>query len=96
MSFYRPLRHRGNLATFTDGKTIERDTLTCGHCNKIMVIEYMQLADNITYGGLCRGCEQHICATCYAVPKCNHIERWCDEIEKRDIMRRSYEMAMNW
>ena len=96
MSFYRPLRHRGYLATYTDGRTIENDTLTCSHCNKVIVIEFMQFASNIKYGGLCRGCEQHICADCYAVPNCRPIEKWCDEIEKRDILRRNYAMAMSW
>ena len=95
MSFYRPLRQRGYLATYTDGRTIEKDTITCSHCSKVMIIEYMQLAQNVTYGGLCRGCERHICSACYAAPECRHIEKWCEEIEKRDRLRRSYEMIMS-
>lgn len=96
MSFYRPLRHEGYLAEYADGKTIEHKTITCSHCSKVMIIKFMQLPENIEYGGYCRGCDRHICADCYAKPTCKPIEKWCEEIEKRDILRRNYEMAMSW
>ena len=96
MSFYRPLRHEGYLAEYTERGTIEHRTVTCAHCSKVMIIRFMHLAENMEYGGYCRGCDRHICATCYAVPTCKPIEKWCDEVEAKYLARRSYEMAMSF
>lgn len=57
-----------------DGPTVEADTFTCAHCNK--VVEVPPRAD-VNFISMCRCCMKPICNS----PRCNNFA--CDPIEKK-------------
>ena len=65
----------------------EYDTTICNHCNSITHVKARMRPEDI--GGLCKICMGLICPKCLDFPCIPFLKR-LDEVEKRDIARRSY------
>lgn len=70
-----------------DGKVIEHDTFSCGHCSRVVVVP--PKADPASLGGWCWSCTTLLCPTCAAQPACVPLERWLQRQESRDQFLRS-------
>ncbi len=82
MRGYKP----GGLVWLNDGyKTVEHESYTCGHCNKIVVVPHKERAENM--GDICHGCMHLICVDCIG-RGCRPIEKWCEQEEARARFRR--------
>ena len=81
------LRPQGHV-TITDpnAPTIELDTMTCGHCQKVTEIGPGQRPEDI--GGLCKVCMSLICGPCVDKGICDPFEKKLERIEASDIFRR--------
>ncbi len=64
---------------------VERDTLTCIHCQKIDVLAPKQ--DPTDLGGFCLRCMKHICSKCADANTCAPWEAQMEKMEK-DITAR--------
>jgi hypothetical protein len=67
--------------------TVEFDTFTCCHCNKVMHVKAKAPMEE--FGSMCRNCMKMVCPVCANGP-CIPFEKKLDEMEKRDIALRSY------
>ena len=70
----------GSGVMTTPEKTIERDSVTCAHCQHVFYVKPGQRPEDI--GGLCKSCMQLICPRCYATPGCRPVEKWLEEQER--------------
>lgn len=81
----------GGYATLTDresGKvTAERDTFSCGHCNRITHVRPKARAEDC--GGLCKVCMSLICERCVGFA-CVTLEARLEREEASYHARRSY------
>jgi hypothetical protein len=59
--------------------TIEQDTFTCAHCQKVTFLKALVRPDE--QGGFCRKCMALVCAHCAGKP-CNPIMKQVEEWEK--------------
>lgn len=75
--------------SFDDGRTVERDSATCNHCNKITFLRPRQ--DPTDLGGHCRICDRFICSNCVG-GVCKTLAQQHDEIEKA-LARRAARQA---
>jgi hypothetical protein len=67
------MRHpTGYLQSFGPDKTLEHDTFTCAHCNRIVVVK--PKCDPADLGGLCKTCMKLICSECAAKGGCDPHE----------------------
>ena len=70
---------------------VERDSVTCGHCNRIVLVKPMCQAHEMTYA-LCWGCRRNICLACDAerakTLTCDVIEKKLERWEAADRFRR--------
>jgi hypothetical protein len=86
-----------------DAPLVERDTCTCGHCQRVIFIKpgsastvYL-IFDRVGWrwqeeaGAFCRVCMRPICLSCCAVGRCTPWERQLEASEARDRLRRSVE-----
>lgn len=62
-----------------DGGTIERDSITCAHCNHVSFVKPFQ--DPTECGGFCRLCYRHICGPCADLGSCTPFERKLELVE---------------
>lgn len=87
------MRNPGGYAvTFEpDRPPVERDTITCCHCNSIVFVEPGKSASDA--GGFCGLCKQPTCGPCADLGKCVPFEKKLEAIEARDRLRRSAEAA---
>lgn len=69
--------------------TFEADTFSCIHCNRIIHVKPRANMDE--FGSMCRNCMKMVCPTCANGP-CVPFMKKLEEAEKRDIVRRSYEL----
>jgi len=78
--------HRG-YALWADPvlPSIERDTITCPHCNSIFFIKPGASASEA--GGYCALCNAPICTRCCG-KTCVPFEKRLDAVEKRGVDRR--------
>jgi hypothetical protein len=67
--------------------TFESDTVQCGHCGRHMHIKPRM--DPADMGGLCKQCMKFECPACVG-KGCSPLERRIEQMEKRDLVRRSY------
>lgn len=65
----------------------ERDSFTCIHCNRVVHVKPKASMDE--FGSMCRNCMKMVCPTCANGP-CVPFLKKLDEMEKREIVRRSY------
>ena len=82
------LRANNYSITFNpDGPPIERDSFTCGHCQKVTFVKPGQRADDI--GGLCKVCMNLICPECTDLMICDVFEKKLERAEAKDRFLRS-------
>lgn len=77
-----------------EGGKIERDTITCGHCQRLVfvkpntvstvyLIPQFMAPDKEEPGAGCAICRRAVCLTCYADGRCHTWERKIEEMEQR-------------
>lgn len=84
------MRAPGGYATWTDpaaARPVERDTFTCAHCSRIVVVE--PICDPSAAGGFCRQCMAHLCTRCANRGVCDPFMRKLERAEARDRLLRS-------
>jgi hypothetical protein len=59
---------------------IERDSITCCHCNSVVFVEPLQPAEDVT--GWCMRCMRFICLNCAAHGECVPFEKRLDQMER--------------
>lgn len=79
--------------------TIEHDTITCGHCQRIVWVKpgsgatvYIVRTQTHTYeepGAFCRCCMTSVCLACDRVGTCTPWERQMERMESRDRFLRA-------
>lgn len=57
-------RPQGYVRIFGPEGTIERDSMLCSHCQRIVMVKPLQDPSSIEYGGTCKGCMKFICTGC--------------------------------
>lgn len=83
------LRSGGYAFTFDiDGIRQEADTFTCYHCNKVVLVK--PKCDPCDLGGMCRLCDKMICPSCVDLGRCDPFEKKLEQVEAKEIVRRSY------
>ena len=74
------------ISEFFDGGKRERDTITCGHHNGVVVVEPGQVDPKELY--FCHQCAKYICIQCademMKTLQCTTFERRLEIMEKRD------------
>ncbi len=70
--------HGYALWTGPEGPPIESDTITCCHCNRIVILNIQ--AQEL--GGFCTRCMDHICGPCADRGLCEPFERKLEEMER--------------
>ena len=81
-----------------DGRTIERDTITCGHCNRIVLVKpgtastvyvFPQMAgpDKEEPGAFCRMCMKPVCLRCHDVGTCAPLMKQIEAMERNGRFR---------
>lgn len=86
---------QGCVTVYTDtGRTIEHDSIICGHCNQIVLVK-PGTADTVYYipqlhgpakeepGAFCRQCMSSICLRCAAEGRCQPLELRIEQMEAR-------------
>lgn len=68
--------------------TLEFDTMSCGHCNRIIHVRARQRPEDI--GGLCKHCMRCICPQCVDRGNCDPLEKKLARWEDRERTLRSY------
>lgn len=63
-----------------DGPNIERDSVTCCHCNKVVFIDPLRPIEEFT--GWCMACMKFICFQCVERGECAPLERQLEQMEK--------------
>ena len=80
------MRRPGGYATVTEpGKrTMEVDTFTCAHCNRVVHCqgEHGQMASAYDVGGLCKSCMGLVCERC-AAGGCSPLAARIEASERR-------------
>lgn len=78
-------------ATVTDPEKglVERDTFTCGHCQRIVFVQPgTHSSGDVT---MCWQCATPVCQRCVAKQECTPFMRKLEAQEAQDRIRRSYE-----
>lgn len=75
-----------------DAPLVERDTCSCGHCNKVIftkpgsasttyLIQHRDGRWTEEAGAFCRVCMRPVCLRCHDLGSCLPLERWLDQQE---------------
>jgi len=64
-----------------DGPNIEKDSVTCCHCNSVVFIDPLKPVEEFT--GWCMRCMKFVCLRCDASGECVPFERRLDMMERR-------------
>lgn len=101
------MRRPQGYATFSspDAPVIERDTASCGHCNRVVFVKpgtastvylfpQMQGPDKEEPGAMCRVCMRAICLACCAQGSCTPLERRIEQMEARRRMLRAIGLGL--
>lgn len=79
---------------------LERDTITCGHCNQIVMVKPGS-ATTVYYipqlvgppkeepGAGCYTCGKPICLTCYDEGRCTPLERRIEQMEVQGLRNKA-------
>ena len=83
------MRKPGGYAVFMSPceAPVERDTFTCAHCNKVVIVQPMQRPEDL--GGMCKHCMGMICPQCLD-KGCTPFEEKLKQWEANEAARRSY------
>lgn len=84
-----------------DGPAQEADSITCGHCNRVVFVKpgtgatvYLvfgvdpRLPPHEEAGAFCRVCMRAVCLACHAIGTCTPFERRLEVAEARDRFAR--------
>lgn len=82
------IRPQGYLVGVGDD-IIERDTITCKHCQRVVVVPPMSSGKPVKYD-YCRNCDGWICQQCAGERRCLPWEKQMEAIEARYHALRSY------
>jgi hypothetical protein len=93
-------RAQGYIQIVSESGVVERDTITCGHCQQIVFVKpgtgatvYLlpqsQGPDEEEPGAFCRVCMTAICLPCHDVGRCAPFERELERSESRARFLRS-------
>jgi hypothetical protein len=74
------VRTHGYAVTTEQGKTVEEDTLQCGHCQRVIFIKPGTPVD----AGFCRRCMRHLCGPCTSTGRCEPFEKKIEAQEARN------------
>lgn len=77
-----------------DQPLLEWDTITCGHCSRIVctkpgtaatvyLIQHRDGRWTDEPGAFCRVCMRPVCLRCHDLGRCRPLERWLAEVEAR-------------
>lgn len=97
------LRTPTGYATLTDPDQplVEFDTVTCGHCQRVirvkpgtaattyLLLDHQTLRSREEPGAACRVCMRPVCLACCADGRCTPWERRLEAMEARDRLVRS-------
>ncbi len=76
----------GGYAIWTGETTIEKDTFTCCHCNRVVFVEPKSSPSDM--GGWCMMCSKPVCPGC-AGKSCTPFEKKLEAAERRDSLLRT-------
>jgi hypothetical protein len=74
-------------SSIENDRVVEHDTMTCQHCNRLVVIEHKCRPEDL--GGRCTCCGGLICPNCVG-KSCDHVEQKLERAEARYEALRSY------
>ena len=88
------LRPQGYAQFIAPEQVVERDTCTCGHCNRVIFVKprsastvyLIQHRDGRwteEAGAFCRVCMRPVCLRCHDVGTCTPMERMIEQMEAR-------------
>lgn len=84
------MRNPGGYAVVVqpDEDMIERDTVTCAHCNCIVTVNpkldpMKQTQFRVIEAECCRMCMHHVCPVCAGQMKCEPFEKKLEGMERR-------------
>ena len=72
----------GGFAHWFNGQEpdIEKDTVTCCHCNTVVFIDPLRPVEDFT--GWCMHCMKFVCKICEARGECTPMERRLEQMER--------------
>jgi hypothetical protein len=79
-------RARGHVAVTGPGGTVEHETFTCAHCQKIVTVKPRATPGEL--GGRCHNCDAMVCPGCARVGRCTPFEKRIEEYEARMRLRK--------
>lgn len=74
-----------------EGIVDERDSFSCGHCNRVVVCGHKDRAADV--GGFCKLCTKLVCGPCVDDGRCTPLEERLQAMERRSDALRSYGMG---
>lgn len=91
---------QGYLTIVGVGPQVERDTVTCGHCQQIVAVKAGSAAtvylvrdahgrEKEEPGAFCRVCMRAVCLVCDAHGRCTPWERRLEKAERRQRLLRA-------
>lgn len=69
--------HGHIIWTGGDGRDLEMDTVTCCHCNRVVLLK-----QDMSNAGFCLKCYDHVCGPCADAGTCRPFEKQLVELEK--------------
>lgn len=90
------MRNAGGYLIITDPEVaapIERDTVSCGHCNRVVEVKagtgatvylwwsWPQQRYQEEAGAFCRCCMKPVCLRCHDLGTCTPLEKWLEQQE---------------
>jgi len=85
------------VISYEDGARVEHDTISCGHCNQVVIVKPGTAAtvylipqflgpDREEPGAFCRQCMSPVCLRCHADGRCLPLMRRIEAMEARGRM----------
>lgn len=99
------LRPHGQITVTGDSSIKEHDTISCGHCNRIVLVKagtgstvyvfpQMEGPNKEEAGASCHVCMRSICLTCCDLGVCLPLERRIEEMESKGRFLKSVGIAL--
>lgn len=91
------VRPHGYITVVSDApQVMERDTITCGHCQRVVIVKPCTVATVYLVqdrhgrwheepGAACRMCMRPVCLSCEAAGVCTPFEKALEQMEARRI-----------
>lgn len=85
-------RPQGYITIVSDAVSIERDSVSCGHCNAIVMVKPFTASTVYLIpqligppleepGAMCRVCMRPVCLACHDDGRCTPLERRLEQME---------------